>query len=429
MADETAEAIAVRPRGPLDATVRVPGSRSLSNRALLAAALAEGESRITGGLESDDTEAMRDCLAALGVRVETEPDVWRVPGAGGALAAPDRTLDVRYSGTTARFVTAAATLAAGPSRIDGQPRMRERPIDDLVDALAQLGAEVAIEGRGGCPPLRVAGGGLPGGSAVIDGSRSSQYVSGVLLAAPCAARDVTLRLKDGILVSRPYVEITLAVMAAFGAEAGWRGDDTLHVAARPYRARDFTVEPDASSAAYPLAAAAIAGGRVRVEGLSARSAQADIHFLDALEAMGCEVTRSETGCAVRGPAGSLRGVDVDANAFPDAAMALAVVALFADGPTRIRNVWNLRIKETDRLSALETELAKLGASVHAGADALTVEPAPERYRGAAIETYDDHRMAMALALAGLRIPGVEIRDPGCVRKTWPDYFSALERLS
>lgn len=423
------DAAAIRPRGPLDATVRVPGSRSLTNRALLAAALADGESRIHGGLESDDTEAMRGCLDALGVTVDRGGSAWRVTGTGGRLRAPVRTLDVRLSGTTARFITAAATLADGPSRIDGEPRMRERPIDDLVHALVQLGAEIEIEGAGGCPPLRVAGGGLPGGHAVIDASRSSQYVSGVLLAAPCARGDVTLRLKDGALVSRPYVEMTLAVMRDFGAEAGWRASDLLHVAARPYAPRSYAVEPDASSAAYPFAAAAIAGGRVRVEGLPGRSVQADLRFLDALEAMGCAVERGERWCEVRAPAGPLRAVDVDANDFPDAAMALAVVALFADGPSRIRNVANLRIKETDRLSALQAELRRLGAGARAGRDELWVEPAPDRYHGAEVETYHDHRMAMALALAGLRIPGVEIRDPECVRKTWPDYFGALERLS
>jgi len=422
------ERITVRPRGPLDATVRVPGSRSLTNRALLAAALAEGESTLSGALESEDTEAMRDCLDALGVAIESCGNVFRVVGRGGRLAAPTRTLDVRYSGTTARFITAAATLAAGPSRIDGEPRMRERPIADLVHALVQLGAAVTIEGQHGCPPLVVAGGGLPGGAAVIDGSRSSQFVSGVLLAAPCADHDVTLKLDGGVLVSRPYVEMTLAVMRAFGAEAAWHGEDALHVSTRPYRARAYPVEPDASSAAYPFAAAAIAGGRVRVEGLPAGSAQADLHFLDALEAMGCRVRREPTGCEVHGPE-TLRGVDLDANHFPDAAMALAVVALFADGPTRIRNVGNLRIKESDRLAALETELRKLGAGARASADALVVEPAPGVYRGVALDTYEDHRMAMALALAGLRIPGVEILDPGCVRKTWPDYFEALERLS
>jgi len=423
------ESIAVRTRGPLDATVRVPGSRSLTNRALLAAALARGESTLHGALESDDTEAMRDCLDALGVRIDSDGTTFHVTGRAGHLAAPERTLDVRYSGTTARFVTAAATLAAGPSRIDGEPRMRERPIDDLVHALVALGAEITIEGKAGCPPLAVAGGGLPGGSAVIDGSRSSQYVSGVLLAAPCAVSDVTLQLKDGLLVSRPYVEMTLSVMKAFGADVGWRGEAELHVAAQPYEGREYAIEPDASSAAYPFAAAAIAGGRVRVEGLSAQSAQADLRFLDALEAMGCTVLREADACEVRAPDAGLRAVDLDANDYPDASMALAVVALFADGPSRIRNIGNLRIKETDRLTALETELRKLGAGARAGRDELVVEPAPDSYRGVEVDTYEDHRMAMALALAGLRIPGVAVRGPECVRKTWPDYFPALERLS
>ena len=419
--------IAVRPRGAVDADFVVPGSRSLTNRALLAAALADGESLLRGGLESDDTEAMRDCLDALGVQVDSSSDPWRVRGAGGALLAPSRTLDVRWSGTTARFVTAAATLAPGPSRVDGEQRTRERPIDDLVHALAQLGAEITIEGSGGCPPLAVAGGGLAGGEAVIDGSRSSQYVSGVLLAAPYAEAPVRLKLKDGVLISRPYVEMTLSVMRAFGAEAGWAAADELRVTPGGYRAQDYAIEPDASSAAYPFAAAAITGGRVRVPRLSARSTQADVRFLDALEAMGCTIDRGEDSCEVRGPE-QLRAIDVDANDFPDASMALAVVALFADGPSHIRNVWNLRIKETDRLAALETELRKLGAGATAGAEDLRVEPAAA-YRGAEIDTYDDHRMAMALSLAGLRIPGVAIRDPECVRKTWPDYFRALERLS
>jgi len=424
---EAPDAVAIRARGRLDATVRVPGSRSLTNRALLAAALARGESRLAGALHSDDTEAMCDCLGALGVAVDAACDPWRVAGAAGRLRTPDRTLDVRMSGTTARFITAAATLADGPARIDGARRMRERPIRDLADALAGLGARIHVEGAGGCPPVRTEGAGLAGGSVVIDASRSSQYVSAVLLAAPCARSDVVLRLKDGVLVSRPYVAMTLQVMEAFGADAGWAGDDTLWVrAGHPYRGCDYTVEPDASSASYPFAAAAITGGRVRVEGLSGRSVQADVRFLDALEAMGCDVVRGEDFCEVRAPQAGLTGIDVDAGDFPDACMTLAVVAAFARGPTRIRNVANLRIKESDRLAGLESELRKLGADVRAGADDLSIRPGP--LRGAALDTYDDHRMAMALSLAGLRVPGVVIRDPDCVRKTWPDWFATLERL-
>lgn len=420
--------LAITPRGPLDASVRVPGSKSITNRAALCAALASGESVLEGALESDDTDAMRVALGALGVPITVEGDVWRVSGRGGRLAAPAAPLDARASGTTARFLTAAATLADGPVVIDGAPRMRERPIDDLVDALRALGAQVEILGRSGCPPVRVAGGGLPGGRAAIDARRSSQFVTAVLLAAPYARRDVVLEPVDGIVVSRPYVDLTLEVMAAFGAEAGWdEGGRTLRVAAgRPYRARRYAIEPDASAAAYPFAAAAIAGGEVRVPGVPARSQQADFRLLGILEQMGCTVERRGDTVAVRGPAGRLRAVDVDMNDLPDAVLALAVVALFAEGTTRIRNVANLRIKETDRLAALERELCKLGARARAGPDWLEIEPGP--LRGAAIDTYDDHRMAMSFALAGLRVPGVVIRDPGCVAKTWPDYFDALARL-
>jgi 3-phosphoshikimate 1-carboxyvinyltransferase len=236
-----------------------------------------------------------------------------------------------------------------------------------------------------------------------------------------------LEFTDGILVSKPYVELTLEVMRAFGASAEWSGASALRVkAGRGYQGRAYAIEPDASAAVYPFCAAAISGGRARVEGIPAASIQADIQVLGVLEAMGCEVLRGADFTEVRGPVGRLRGVDVDMNAMPDAALAIAVVALFAGGPTQLRNIANLRIKETDRLLALETELRKLGAHATATADGLQIEPG--RLQGAEIETYDDHRMAMSFALAGLRIPGIAIRDPACVRKTWPDYFEMLERL-
>jgi 3-phosphoshikimate 1-carboxyvinyltransferase len=417
----------IRVRGPLDAVVRPPGSKSLTNRALPVAALARGESRLRGGLVSDDTRAMLSCLEALGCAVSREGDLWTVPGGGGRLRSPAEPLYADNSGTTARFLAAACTLADGPVVIDGNPRMRERPIADLAEALGQLGAETEVLGQGGCPPLRVAGGGLPGGEAEIDASRSSQYVSAVLLAAPLAQRDVTLRFRDGVLVSRPYVDLTLELMQAFGAEAAWLDDGGIRVrGAHGYQGREYRIEPDASAAAYPFCAAAIAGGRVRVEGIPNDSAQADLALLELLEAMGCQVWRSSDFAEVRGPAGPLRGIDVDMNALPDAVLALAVVALFAEGTTRIRNVANLRIKETDRLAALETELRKLGADARAGGDFLEIRPGA--LKGCEIETYDDHRMAMAFALAGLRLPGVVIRDPACVSKTWPEYFSALEKL-
>jgi 3-phosphoshikimate 1-carboxyvinyltransferase len=422
------ERLAVAPRGPLAARVRVPGSKSITNRVLLIAALADGDSELEGALASDDTRVMRDALTALGCAIELGGESWRVRGCGGALRAPREPLWVGNSGTTARFLTAAGALADGPLVIDGSPRMRERPIDDLTRALGALGVPVEILGSGGCPPLRVGGGGLPGGEVTVDASRSSQYVSALLLAAPFAARDLALRFADGVLVSRPYVELTLQVMHAFGAEATWSdGGKGLAVrAGHPYRGRRFSVEPDASAAAYPFCAAAIAGGQVRVDGIPADSVQADFALLAILERMGCRVRRGEDFAEVTGPSGPLRGVDVDMNDLPDAVLALAVAALFAEGETCIRNVANLRIKETDRLAALEAELRKLGADARAGKDSLRIAPGPPR--AAEIETYDDHRMAMAFALAGLRIPGVAILDPGCVSKTWPEYFSVLESL-
>lgn len=418
--------IEIRPRGPIDAVVAVPGSKSLTNRALPVAALAHGESVLEGCLESDDTEAMRDCLAALGVRIVEDGDTWTVRGTGGALRTPAAPLDARASGTTARFITAAATLAPGPVTIDGAPRMRERPIDDLTYALEALGARVEILGRRGCPPVRTFGGGLAGGDATIDAGRSSQFVSAVLLAAPYARTPVVLRLAEGRIVSRPYVDLTLQVMRAFGADCGWDGSTALRVSApRPYAGRRWRIEPDASAAAYPFAAAAITGGRARVAGFAADSIQADLALLGVLERMGCRVDRSAAAISVEGPRGGdgLRPIDVDMNAMPDAALALAVIALFAGGTSVLRNIANLRLKETDRLAALECELRKLGARAKADGDSLTIEPGP--LRGAAIDTYDDHRMAMAFALAGLRIPGVVIRDPACSAKTWPGYFDSL----
>ena len=420
--------IAIRPRGPLAATLRVPGSKSITNRAAPIAALANGTSTLTNCLASDDTDAMREALRALGVAIDVRGDTWTLRGRNGVLHAPDAPLDARASGTTARFLCACATLADAPVVIDGAPRMRERPIDDLVACLRALGAEAEILGANGCPPVRLAGGGFRGGRATIDASRSSQFVSAVLLAAPYAHDDVVLDPKGGVMVSTPYVDLTLQVMNAFGAAATWLPGGSLRVAkGHPYAAREFAVEPDASAAAYPFCAAAIAGGAVRVEGVRADSLQADWKLLDVLAEMGCTVERDANSATVRrAPEATLGGIDVDMNEFPDAVLALAVVALFADSPTRIENVANLRIKETDRLAALERELDKLGAHATAGPDWLAIEPGP--LRGAYIDTYDDHRMAMAFALAGLRVPGVKIRDPRCVAKTWPDYFAMLERL-
>ena len=418
--------LAIEPRGPLDTTLTVPGSKSITNRALLIAALADGQTELTGALESDDTIAMRGALEQLGVPVATRGDRWGVEGRGGTLQAPGTTLDLSNAGTAMRFLTAACNLADGVCVLDGNARMRERPIADLVEALAHLGARLELLQPTGCPPLRTLGGGLPGGDAEIDASQSSQYVSAVLLTAPYAQRDVQLRFRDGVVVSRPYIDVTLQVMAAFGAEARWdEAPSRLRVrAGQPYRARAFPVEPDASSAVYPLCAAAISGGRARVVGLPADSKQSDLAILPLLERMGCSVLRGDTFVEVTGSSDGLQSIGtVDLNDLPDAALAYAVLALFAQGPTRIENIATLRIKETDRIAALETELGRLGARVESGSDWLEIRPGP--LHGAAIETYDDHRMAMAFSLAGLRIPGVTIVDPGCVSKTWPAYFDSF----
>ncbi len=412
----------IQPVEGFDVRLRPPGSRSLTNRALLAAALAPGESRIAGITASDDALAMRRGLATLGVRIHGEGNDWTVAGTGGRFGAPSEAIDVNASGTTARFLTAAACLARGPVVLDGAPRMRERPIDDLVDALTSLGASARILGKNGCPPVELGGGGIPGGHATIDAGRSSQFVSGLLLAAPCAEQEVVLSLRDGALVSRPFVDLTLEVMRAFGARPEWRDAATLAVPPSGYQPADYVVEPDAQAAVYGFAAAAITGGRVLIENLSGDSSQGDLGILDGLEQMGCQVSRRSDAIEVRGPK-KLRGIRIDGNAWPDAVLALAVVALFADSPTEVTGLAHLRIKETDRLAALETELRKLGATAHADGDRLRIEPGT--LRPAEIETYDDHRMAMSFALAGLRTPGVTIRDPGCVSKTWPDFFDVL----
>ena len=428
---KAAQTQAIEPRGPLDATVDVPGSKSLTNRVLLIAALARGNTEISGLLESDDTVVMREALSRLGIQIEKKDSAWFVQGSGGEFSLPQAPLYTENSGTTARFLTAAATLAPGPVELEGNARMHERPIIHLVEALRGFGAEIDILGRDGCPPVRVHGGGLPGGQNKIDGRQSSQYTSAILLTAPYAQADLELSFDEGVLVSRPYVDMTLKTMRDFGAEVDWiirDEQECIRVKANhPYVGRPYTIEPDASSAAYPFCAAAIAGGSVRVSGIPADSQQADLGILELLERMGCRVRRHGDQIEVTGPDKPLRSLgEVDMNALPDAVLAYAVVALFADGPTLIKNIWNLRIKETDRLAALETELRKLGARAEAKHDALLIRPGP--LHGAMIDTYDDHRMAMSFALAGLRIPGVVIRDPGCVSKTWPGYFDQFEDL-
>lgn len=427
------ESLTIRPRGPIDANARVPGSKSITNRALPMAFLAQGRSELTGCLLSDDTRVMCDALRALGGELEVDGSTICVHGHGPNFPPASDPLYIQNSGTSARFLTAVATLGAGPVVVDGNERMRERPIAHLRDALEGLGAQLEILGKNDCPPIKVTGGGLLGGSVYMDASASSQYVSAVLMVAPYARQDVQIHFL-GAIVSRPYIDLTLEVMTAFGVEARWGGaagevgENTLLVKAdQRYQPRDYHVEADASSAVYPLCAAAITGGRVQIDGIPANSIQADLAILDLLEAMGCRVNRAADSIELIGPKTGLRSLgEVNMNSSPDAALAYAVVSLFADGPTLIKDIWNLKIKETDRLAALETELCRMGGRAEAGEDWLRIQPGP--LHDAEIETYHDHRIAMSFSLAGLRVPGITIKDPGCVSKTWPDYFDVLEEL-
>ena len=416
----------IPPSGPVAGTVRLPGSKSITNRALVVAALADGSSRLEGALRADDTEAMVDSLDRLGVRVIWDGPDLVVTGSAGRLGGGDATLDARGSGTTARFLTAAVTVRAGSVTVDGNRRMRQRPIGDLTRALGQLGAAVEVLGADDAPPVRIAGPSLAGGPAILDASRSSQFVSAILMIAPYADREVILQLGEPI-VSRPYIDQTLQVMHAFGAEAGWDGPTTLVVPAGRYTGRSFGIEGDASAAVYPLIAAALFGGSLRVEPIPAGSVQADLALVPVLERMGAETARDDGGISITGHPRSLRGGSQDMNDAPDAAVALAVTGLFAAEPLHIADIGNLRLKESDRIEDLAVELRKLGGRVMTTRDSITVSAA--ELGAATIDPHDDHRLAMSFAVAGLRIPGVQITDPGCVAKTWPGFFDALAAIT
>jgi 3-phosphoshikimate 1-carboxyvinyltransferase len=419
--------IAIIPCGPIRGSIRPPGSKSITNRALVCAALAEGRSTLIGALDSEDTRVMVESLRQLGIGVQRSSGhtQFDIVGCGGKIPASEAAMFVGNSGTTIRFLTAMLTLGDGTYRLSGISRMHERPIGDLANALRQLGADVTCESRGICPPVVIRASGLRGGTAQIRGDISSQFLSGLLMACPLAAGDVSL-VVDGELVSRPYVEMTLAVMKAFGIAVP-RGELRRFVirGSQSYRACCYDIEPDASAASYFWGAAAVTAGRVAVEGLSAGALQGDVRFVDCLEQMGCLVTRDQASITVEGR--PLRGIDIDMNAISDTVQTLAVVALFADGPTTIRNVAHIRHKETDRIGDLARELRKLGATVDERADGLTIMPGP--LRGAAIDTYNDHRMAMSFSVAGLKISGVTVRDPGCTAKTYPNFFEDLKRLT
>lgn len=422
------QTLTLPPTPALSGTVVLPGSKSISNRALLLAALAQGSTHISNLLDSDDVTFMLRALTTLGIDIATGPRGHTVTGAAGPLVTRDvkLDLDLGLAGTALRPLTAALTLGRGTFVLDGTPRMRERPIAPLVDGLRQLGADIEYRGVDGFPPICVKGSALEGGRATMAGNLSSQFLTSLLLSAPLARKPVVVTVA-GEQVSKPYLAITVQMMTRFGAHISHDDYEYFEVTPGVYQSPgEFLVEGDASSASYFLAAGAIAGAGVTVEGIGTHSMQGDVAFVDVLRQMGAQVDVGETRISVT--PGPLTAVDLDLNAIPDAAMTVAILALFAQGTTTIRNIYNWRLKETDRLAAMSCELRKLGASVIEGRDFLTISP-PEQFHPATIDTYDDHRMAMCFSLASLGGVPITINDPDCVSKTFPEYFAIYRSLA
>jgi 3-phosphoshikimate 1-carboxyvinyltransferase len=413
-------------------TVRLPGSKSISNRVLLLAALSDGVTEVYDLLDSDDTRHMLAALRTLGVGVEDRGDNhWRITGVGGAFPVKQAELFLGNAGTAFRPLTAALALSGGDYVLKGVARMHERPIGDLVDALRQLGAQVDYLGNSGFPPLHVHPATPAGDRTQVRGNVSSQFLTGLLMALPLRQQTTTVEVA-GELISKPYIGITLAMLRRFGVEVAQDGWASFTVAAdaRYTSPGEIYVEGDASSASYFLAAGAIGGGPVRVEGVGRHSVQGDVRFADALALMGAQIEMGPNWIEARAPeSGRLKAIDLDCNHIPDAAMTLAVAALFADGVTRLTNIASWRVKETDRIAAMATELRKVGATVEEGADFIRITPPEKLTPNAVIDTYDDHRMAMCLSLVSLGGVPVRINEPGCVAKTFPDYFKAFAEIA
>ena len=419
--------LTLSPIQKISGSVVLPGSKSLSNRILLLSMLAEGKTEIQNLLDSDDVRRMVEALETLGIQLEENraENLITVSGTSGIIPVKEATLMLGNAGTAIRPLTAAMTLGHGRFVLDGVQRMRERPIIDLVNGLSQLGANLRCINGTDCPPVEVIADGLPGGITRLSGAISSQYLTAILLAAPYADKEVQIEITDK-LVSVPYVEMTLRLMRSFGVSVNHENFRLFHIPRQTYRSPgNIFVEGDASSASYFLAGAAITKGTVTVKGCGTDSLQGDARFAEVMEKMGAKVEWEPQQVKLTG--NSLNGIDVDMNQMPDAAMTLAVAALFASGPTAIRNIYNWRVKETERLQAVSTELRKLGAEVEEGYDYLVIQP-PEQIRKAEIDTYDDHRMAMAFSLAACGESPMTINNPGCVSKTFPDYFEVLDGL-
>jgi 3-phosphoshikimate 1-carboxyvinyltransferase len=407
-----------------DATIRVPGSKSVTNRALIIAALAQGHSRILNPLFSDDSFWLMNALVRLGIDISADGESGEVyvRGQSGEIYARSVDLFVGNAGTVARFLPPVLALGRGPYTVDGVPRMRERPVADLVDAMRQLGVAVDYAGEHARFPLTIKGGGIRGGEVRVSAGESSQFVSGLLMASPYAEAPVTLHPQGRN--EWPYVGITVALMRAFGVEVV-EANGRFTVAPAMYSSREYEVEPDASGASYFMAAAAVTGGRVRIPGLGSSSPQGDLRFAEVLRHMGCKVEITSNNVEVIGP-DRLQGVEVDMNAFSDTMITLSAIAPLATTPTTIENIAHTRLQETDRLSAVATELNRLGIETHTTSSSIRIIPG--QIRPGVVRTYGDHRMAMAFAVTGLVVSGIRIGDPGCVTKTFPGYFGTLESL-
>lgn len=423
--------IAITPVATLDAVVTVPGSKSLTQRALIAAALAEGSSRLLGPLASEDTHFTMQALRAMGVACDdSDPDCWHIQGTGGRIAEPEGDIFLGNNGTATRFLTSVAALGRGRFHITGSERMRQRPILPLMEALRGWQVVIASDAGTGCPPLTLQANGLAGGRTVLPEGKSSQYLSSLLLVAPYAATPAELEVRGEIL-SKPYVLMTLAVMADFGVRVeATPALNAFRIPQGRYQGRTYAIEGDASGASYFWAAAAVTGGRVTVANVPVPSLQGDAKLLPYLARMGCEIEQTDAGIAVTGPE-ALEGIEVDMGDMPDVAPTLAVVAAFAEGTTIIDNIAHLRIKECDRLSAVVSELRKLGAEVEEEPARMIIhgKRGGSNLHGAEIATYNDHRMAMSFAVAGLRIPGVRIADEQCVVKSFPDFWERFGRMA
>ena len=411
---------------PIYATVCVPGSKSLTNRALLTAALAKGQTRLTNALFSDDSCYFAKALQTLGfdVQLDEAKHEMTITGLSGEIPSKQAELYIGNAGTAARFLSAFLTLGYGEYILNGDARMRERPIGDLIDALTQLGAE--LKATDNCPPVRIQATGLPGGKTRIAGNISSQFLSALLMVAPYAKSPIEIEVTTK-LNSKPYVDMTIAIMEDFGVAIERRGYNYFLIQPSFFSAlSSYSIESDSSAASYFFAAPAICGGTLRVENISRKSKQGDIAFLDIMQQMGCLIEEGENFIQVTGRK-SLNGVDVDMRDIPDVAQSIAVIAPFASSPTRICGIASARLKETDRVHATCTELARLGVRVEEYEDGMTIYPC-DHIQSASIQTYNDHRMAMAFSLIGLRVPGIKIENPSCVSKTFPNFFEVLTSL-